>query len=185
MLATALGVAIASPAAFAGDACNNAWFSRNLIAHQAGHCFSSNLGKAVFGNAQCNGAGANYSKAQKDNMSAIAAMEKNWNCAVDTSRTSFNISNRQWLEKLTVQPVRDDTESSCIGFLGDAITLHAAPDDNAPVIGVIAKGDNVGDSYLPGPNGWHVAEVYNDSTVIRMGWMNADIWAIGCESYAG
>lgn len=172
------------PSASAEGACENAWFARNLIAHRGGHCFSSALGKAVFGNQGCLSSGARLTPENETNMAQIKSMEKAWGCRINTSRTTIDVPERHLLVELELMPVRDDTESSCIGYLGAVVPLYSAPRQGAQVVGTITKGVNVNNSHLP-KNGWDFHEIMIDSRVLTMGWTNVDIWDQGCENYAG
>ncbi len=168
----------------AEQVCNDAWFMRNLIAHRGGHCFSSNLGKGMFGNKNCRPAGAKLSKSQRAQMASILQVEKDWSCSVDTGQRTIPIYTRRILERLEFFPIRDDTESSCLGYLGDEIALRAGPSENAPIVGSIARGSNVGDSHLMNGD-WAYNEVYRGGEMVASGWHRADLWDNICESYAG
>ncbi|EBA16598.1 hypothetical protein RSK20926_22774 [Roseobacter sp. SK209-2-6] len=44
---------LSTTTAFADESCNDLWFTRNAIINQAGFCFGSNLGQALFDNGDC------------------------------------------------------------------------------------------------------------------------------------
>lgn len=185
LLAGAAGtfLMLASPA-WADDACSDAWYARNLIAHRGGQCFSTNLGKAVFGNDGCKAAGPDLSGEDRDVMADIAAMEKRWGCSVDTGATTLSAPLKPFLDDLDRMPVRDDTESSCLDYRGDDIALHAAPVAGSRVVGVVRKGQSVADSFLAVGN-WSIMEVFQNGETVAFGWSEVNIWNDECRQYAG
>ena len=121
--------------------CDELWFTRNLVFHQAGHCFGSALGKAVFGNEGCNPAGASLSKEDLAFTNRVRAEEKFEGCKIDTKRTALPVILPEVRKSLIDIPFPSLYESGCIGWSGDPVTLHKAKDASSDVTNIVRKGD--------------------------------------------
>ena len=80
-----------SGSASADPVCDDLWFSRNIVFHEAGYCFGSALGQTVFGNARCIGQDIDLHADMKARVEEIRQREADWGCAVDTSRTRLDL----------------------------------------------------------------------------------------------
>lgn len=54
-LFASLALPFLATTAQADGRCNDLWFTRNALINQAGYCFGSNLGQALFDNSDCQG----------------------------------------------------------------------------------------------------------------------------------
>ncbi|MEL0436252.1 YARHG domain-containing protein [Phycobacter sp. K97] len=66
---------LAGPAA-ASDYCHDLWYTRNAIMDQAGYCFGSVLGQAVFGTGPCIGKSVTLSPQDNRTVARLRAAEK-------------------------------------------------------------------------------------------------------------
>lgn len=123
--------------------CADLWFSRNAIMDAAGHCFTSPLGKAYFDNSDCLAGGAQVSPEAFARISRIKAREAEFNCAIDTSAEDLATSLAPMRRSVTRVPVRDLSESSCIGYQGTGVTLYADASETSKPLGEFGAGDNI------------------------------------------
>ena len=133
---------LASPAA-ATDACDDLWFTRNLIFDRAGYCFGSTLGQSVFDNGDCTTGEPSLSPELKETVDRIRARETWFDCQVNTSATSLNLDAMELRKSLDTLPVIDEFESACLGWQGEPMSLFAGISPDARQIGSINPGDDV------------------------------------------
>jgi hypothetical protein len=177
----------ASHAKAAGIACENMWYARNLIAHRAGYCFGSELGQSMFGNDGCTGKNPTMSEADRERVRQFAALEKSWGCDVDTSATMLKSDVIPFIADLERFAFRDDTESSCGGYKGPRIALHAGPSSDTAIVGYIEPGNSILSSYIL-EKGWEMLEVnasMENSQLRAVGWTPEEVFSYGCEFMAG
>lgn len=157
------------------------WFNRNLIMHNAGYCFSSPLGRAVFGNDHCYTKQPVPSKDDAFAISLIAETEALEGCAIDTTRTALTDAPVQHWFALRDVPVPYMGESGCIGWKGANLPLRAARSFDAGVLGLLHPGEMaIWAYYLPGDE-WEF--VITDSA---LGWVPSGIITPkNCTSMAG
>ncbi len=147
-------VALTPLPSFAGEPCDDLWFSRNSIFDAAGYCFGSALGKAVFDNSDCTTKSPKLSSADKAKIAEAKDMEARWSCNMNTNRTRLDIHSFARRQTLVEQPLRDDTESGCGKYVGADISLYASQSTNARVVGTVSSGDdfiNAHMSFSPRP----------------------------------
>lgn len=179
-------------ASYAQEPCDDMWFVRNLIFDQNGYCFGSNLGQAVFDNSNCITKSPDLSKDDKAKIAAVKNMEGRWGCKIDTSKRALDIHSFALRKKLLDQPLRDDTESSCITYQGPPVPLHAGQSTNSPIIGYIQTGDTFGNSHTGFPDTahsdwWYVSAIFTTDGTTRtdIGWTNKNhVWS-QCLHMAG
>ncbi len=164
--------------------CDELWFTRNLIFHNGGHCFSSPLGKAVFGNESCDSGGVTVLDKDRAFIARLRAAEAEEGCKVDTSRTIMPVIMPEARKALVDHPFPTLYESSCIGWLGERVTLHKGRDTASDVTGAIRKGDtmlfqfeDVGD--------WTFVEVMLNGITAAMGWAQIELGEESCAMVAG
>ena len=133
---TALGTLAA-----AADPCRDLWYSKNAILAQAGYCFETELGKAVFGNDDCTAdeVPTDLPEFFQRQLDRIAEREDEFSCAVDTAATELPLARLEVRQQLAIQPVHNGKESLCI--LKAPTSVWSAPDVEADQIGWLKRGD--------------------------------------------
>ena len=177
---------LASPAA-ASDVCDDLWFTRNLIMDRAGYCFGSNLGQAVFDNGDCIGKSVTLNTRNQRLVNQIRAQEKLLECRVNTGQTRLDLDDVDTRRKLIDLPVRDEFESSCIGWQRDVEPLYAGHSENHPVVGRVEPGDNILWSHISEVEGWGYVTVTGPDWTAKKsaGWMQSPTDSTDCRQWAG
>lgn len=176
---------VATPA-LAADPCDDLWFSRNLIMDRAGYCFGTALGKAIFDNADCTGKSVTLIREEQRQVDAILKQERAFGCKVDTSRRSMDLPDIAVRRRMVDQPVADEFESGCFGWLEVATPLFAARNTSGAIVGRIEPGDNL--LYMHWPvDDWNYVTVWTDgmSTFKSGGWMRFRTTEESCRNWAG
>jgi hypothetical protein len=166
------------------DYCDELWFTRNLVFHQAGHCFGTPLGQAVFGNAECKAGGAVLEADALALVERARRAEASEDCAVDTNRTTLNIEMLHWRKRMTDPPFPSLFESSCIGWKGEPIELYAARDPASEPTGVAEEGDSLLFEFED-KAGWSFVEVVLEGEVVSVGWTDVTWSEDSCAFVAG
>lgn len=163
--------------------CDELWFSRNLILDRAGQCFATNLGRAVFDNGDCRADRRGLTPGEEAAVERFLAAERAWGCRVDTARTALSDPRIGIRRALVDLPVRDTTESACIGWRGAPVEIRLGAAPGAPVIGHLRQGERFTDQHLP-QNGYTYIEVTdpNGASAIA-GWAALPRWT--CDMIAG
>lgn len=175
-------LAVWGGAAQAVEICDELWFTRNLVFDHAGNCFQSPLGQAVFDNSDCLVTGAEPDPSEVEIVALVRIMEAQWECNVDTTRTSLRIPNISQRMRMIDLPVAEGYESTCVGYRGPAIDLHTGRHASAPVSGVIRPGDNLIYTFIP-MHGWTFFDLGRDG---EMGWAAIpELSDLDCEGFAG
>ena len=177
-----------TPISAAADSwCDELWFTRNLIFDRAGYCFGSLLGQVTFDNGDCTTKSPNLSADDKRRIALIKEREEWASCRVDTNRMQLDFLDGDAMRQLQTLPIRDDTESGCIGYLGAPITVRAGAFASARVIGQIERGDIIGSSHIFSDEGWDfVSFGPQDYSSQQFGWIAAgEEWFAQCEQAAG
>lgn len=169
------------------DVCDELWFMRNQIYANAGYCFSTPLGMAMFDNTNCTGKNVALSSFEQALVDEYRAMERSAGCAVDTSQTTplavYNLENRRaepWFGG-------EYSYSMCIGYTGVPFPIFADPDPGATRLGDVIVGDNLSVIVrTDGPGGaWFYYYVMDDNELRLKGWADRNLdWSL-CESNAG
>lgn len=186
VLAVLAGPALAEePIAY--DACDELWFQRNQIYANAGHCFASPLGKAIFDNAGCTPDDVTLSRFHQALVEAYQAEERINGCAVDTSVVRpLAVPD---LEARRAEPWLggEASPSMCIGWQGGAFALHAEPDAGAPVVARISGGENLAIIVTTEAGGatWYYYYVMEGSELLAEGWGAQDWDEALCAANAG
>lgn len=167
MIRLTLCLALFSGPALA-DPCADLWFSRNQTMNQAGYCFGSNLGQALFDNADCTGKTVTLTPEQSQIVARVKAIEKEVGCKVDTTSRRIELEDLALRRQLTVQPVLDEFPSGCVGWTGGQIRLHAGTSSATQVIGSAQTGDNIYFSHSP-QNGFSYVTVTDSAFVAKSG----------------
>ena len=174
--------ALAAPAA-ADDFCGDFWFTRNLLMDRAGHCFGSPLGRALFDNEGCTEGAAPGPEAAA-RIARIQAAEKRNACKVDVSAETLGLDDADIRRRLTDLPLRDEIESSCIGWEGAVTPLLAGRRPQEAAVGRISPGDHVLYQHVP-EEGWvYVTARDRKGALISGGWMKETLPA-PCRDFAG
>ncbi len=175
----------------ASEPCEDLWFSRNLVFDQAGYCFGSPLGKAIFDNSDCTTTSPVLSADDKGFVKWIKSKESEWDCKVDTSRSTFSEFDIDTipLRRMLTHPVaRSGFESTCIGWRGEAITLYADFTRGDFPIGVIRPGDTIywAYDYYGEPDHWDfLTRIDKAGKTTTMGWSNVRVDPDKCDAFAG
>lgn len=180
---TAVGL---SPSLGAADEyCEDLWFTRNAIMDRAGYCFGSNLGQSIFDNSDCLGKSVSLSAEDQAMVAELQALEREGDCRVDTSKRSLSLADLAQRRLLRHFPLRDNSETACLGWRGRSVALHAGPDDTTAVIGKITPGDTIGYSHLP-QGYWDYVQVFDDNWVLKSaGWTDLHVSPKTCSNIAG
>lgn len=171
-----------SPLAAFAD-CESMWVTRNMLFDRAGYCFGSNLGKAIFDNSNCTGKQITLPAWQQDFVSYTKAMERDFQCNIDTSRRSLDLPLlSQWLQ-LIDPPRRGFGESGCAGYLGEPLNLRSAV-GGGRVLGQIVYGDDILFAHDDIGDSTFVTTMRNGRPV-ALGWVQINFSQMKCTSYAG
>ncbi len=127
----------------AATGCEDVWFTRNLIMDRAGQCFASPLGQALFDNSDCTATNVRPAFADQTVVDQILALEAQFGCRVDTSRTWLDLPDINFRRVLTNHPVKGDGEWACQGWLGPVTPLYAGHHAPLRAIGQITPGEHV------------------------------------------
>ena len=172
--------------------CEELWFIRNQLFNNAGQCFKSPLGQTMFDNAECTTDNASLGSFHAEYVAHIRAEERVLKCAVDTSAT-VPLAIVNLADRLNAYPFFDGESgpSGCIGWTGDAFTLHTEPHADAPIVAKVLPGSNLA-SYLPSfsrPGAWWYYSLSDDSGLATEGWGAVEVFPLQgtwpCESNAG
>ncbi len=183
----ALALSLATTPAFAWTGCEDLWFSRNQVFDQAGFCFSSPLGKALFDNADCVGPNVTLDRDAQALVDFIRSRETELACAVDTDRTNLDIPNL-WMRQQLERPVAlSEYASGCIGWRGASFPLRAGPRMGSPVLVEALPGDQIVWEYeaVVWPEGWSFLTLYRGDDQVGLGWYQGAFDHSLCTSVAG
>lgn len=173
---------------YASELCDDLWFSRNLVFDQAGYCFGSPLGQAVFDNSDCTTNSPSLNREAQAMVAWIKDMERLESCQVDTSRTTLQIPLLDVRRRLEDPVVLSLFQSACFGWRGASIPLRAGYGYEHEVIGYVQYGDDVHWAYewYTAPEGWDFLAVkLRDGTSQAIGWTEVQIDPDLCDSMAG
>lgn len=164
--------------------CDELWFLRNSVFHEAGYCFGSPLGQAVFGNESCTGKDVTISAKDKQLIADVRAAESDEACAIDTSRQRINMSRLDLRRQLTQLPFPDIFESACLGWQRAPLALMPAPSLAGAPIGWAENGQDLLFQYLD-HDGWSFVEVTENGDTVALGWAQFDWTEDMCAAVAG
>ncbi|MDE4098813.1 DUF4453 domain-containing protein [Phaeobacter gallaeciensis] len=177
----------AAPAA-AGDFCHDLWYTRNAIMDQAGYCFGSALGQAVFGTGPCIGKSVSLTPQDQQRVAQIQGMERDMSCRVNTKQHHLDLDDLHIRRQLSDLPIPDEIQGACLGWMGPATALHAGHSEASPVIGQILPDDTVSYSHWPDA-GWTYVTTsagHGDWRVKSGGWLNYEkAGEVPCRDFAG
>lgn len=167
------------------DACQDWWFTRNLIIDRAGYCFGSVLGQAQFDNTGCIGKTVTLDPASTDAVNQIRNLEAEYQCRVDTTQPALTVPDRAIRLQLDTLPIADGLASACFNYRAAPLALRSGPSPNAAIIGQIAPGQSINFAHLNAGDWAYVTTIDANGTLRSGGWF-ADIIAEGdCEFWAG
>ncbi|MCR9135872.1 MAG: DUF4453 domain-containing protein [Alphaproteobacteria bacterium] len=169
------------------DVCPDLWFSRNAIFNDAGFCFNSTLGKALFDNSDCHTRSPVLPQSLQAKITRIKQYEKNFGCRVNTKRSTLAVDKLAIRLQLWDHPVADGFQSTCIGvILNGQVTLYAAKDPASQVIGFFEDGDTIDFSHEPEGDWDFASGVSRDGEQFEvLGWYRAPVTPETCRDYAG
>lgn len=170
----------------ASAVCEEAWFSRNLIFDRAGYCFGSNLGQALFNNADCTTNTPDITKNRARKVNQIKEFESELGCAIDTSASALRFFDETArLRALRDLPVMDRLGSGCIGYRGADIVLRNGHRPRADIIGRITAGDSIGFNHWS-ESGWDYVQIYQGPNTGAHGWADmSEVSEDSCTQWAG
>lgn len=179
---TVLSLLGAAPV-YADAYCDELWLIRNQIFDRAGYCFSSALGRAVFGAKGCSTTDPVLEAEARRLVAEVRAIERIDNCAVDTRRTRLDVPHLETRLALIDPPIRAEGESACLGWRGPPLILRSGRSESAPQNGLIETGENILLIYAD-VDGWSL--VPSPSGDARMGWLRLPVFKNGtCDGFAG
>jgi hypothetical protein len=184
IFAFALVMASMSGPALALNVCDDLWFTRNLILDRAGYCFTSDLGQAIFDNADCVEGEVALAPRAEALVDLISADEDGLQCRVDDTRTSLDIPDIPTRMLMVDLPIATLYESACVGWLGDSLELRTARNDEAEVIGAAERGDALAFQFQD-EGAWSFVEVLGQDGLLGMGWAKVQIAEENCVAIAG
>ena len=82
--------------AFAGETCEDLWFTRNLIMDRAGYCFGSALGQSLFDNGDCLGKSVVLDAASSRLVQELRAREAQFACTTWRGLRCMRVSVSGW-----------------------------------------------------------------------------------------
>ena len=180
-----LFLAIGSPA-LADGYCDDLWYTRNDVFDQAGFCFGSTLGKAVFDNGDCTTQTISLGPNAKKFVDYVTNLEAQAGCAVDTNRSAINLADLAIRRRLTDQPIMDELGSGCLGWVGPVVPLYAGQKTSSATIGQIDPGDFVSFGYLSvGDWSYVTTWSHNWGSLRSGGWLLNNIGDGACQDWAG
>lgn len=172
------------------DPCADLWFSRNAMLDQAGYCFSSPLGKAIFDNRDCTTKQPVLPPKVSRQIALIIKLEQGdpdgfyAACKIDTTKRHLDLAAISQRKQLGFQPATDGSTGVCLDYLGADIPLHSAPWKTARRIGEIKAGDNVSFSHQDW-NGWSFSLIGRHQDWATAGWYKAEFHGDDCKAFAG
>jgi len=176
---------ILSAPATAGTICDELWLTRNQVFDQAGYCFGSTLGKTVFNNADCTTKSPALSARAKQFVDRIKSAEAASRCNVSTDRRQLDVPLLAQRMQLHDLPIRDDTESACIGWRGPEVALFAGRNTQTMSIGTIRPGDTIYSAHLSA-EGWDFVILQRAGQQVALGWTPGIAYDVdSCETFAG
>lgn len=183
-------LAASTSVAMADRVCDELWFTRNWVMHQAGYCFASPLGRAQFDNSDCSRQAIDLTPEQSAFVTEIRRREATFGCSVNTKRSTLEMPDLELRKRLERQPLPHEGDNmdgwGCLGYVGPEAALRAAPDATSAEVGRIASGDWVGVDGYQAVEGWLYVVAYGPSweTFRSGGWIPMG-QAIRCELEAG
>ena len=184
MRAILILVALLPSPAFALVMCDDLWFTRNLVYHRAGYCFSGALGQAVFGNEGCRDEAVVLASADRALVVRLRALEAEWECRLRKGHDALDLPQIALRKRMTDLPVATGTESTCIGWQGPRLPLRTARDDIAPLTGAARPGDTLSFQFED-VDGWSFVEVDQNGVAAGAGWAKIEISETTCRVVAG
>ena len=173
MRAVVFFLTVISAPASAGTFCDELWLTRNQVFDQAGYCFGSTLGKAVFNNADCTTKNPVLNSQARQLVDRIKATEAANQCKVNTAGRQLDVPLLEQRLQLHDLPIRDDTESACIGWRGPDIPLFAGRNSQTMSIGAIRSGDTILSAHLSA-EGWDFVILQRGGQQVALGWTPGD-----------
>ncbi|MBV0910805.1 DUF4453 domain-containing protein [Anianabacter salinae] len=183
-LALVASMVMVPGASLASDVCDDLWFTRNLILDRNGYCFESPLGQAVFDNEGCTEAEPVLGGDDQYLIAYATWREEELGCAVDTARTTLDVSQIELRRKVAELPLGTGTERACIGWRGGRVSLRAARDDISPLLGAIRTGDTILFRF-DRIRGWSFVEVVQNGVGAGAGWAQITLLDESCEAVVG
>ncbi len=169
------------------DICPDLWLSRNAIYNDAGQCFRSPLGQALFDNSDCTPQLQEVGKDIHAKVAKIHRYERENACSVDTDSADLDVHLIDLRLLLRDHPVADGYESTCIGIRsGGLLPLHIAKHEASRITGYIEDGDTI-DFFHESEGEWEFASlVRRDGQNLRIaGWLLGPIRPDHCREFAG
>lgn len=185
MRALAFVFCLISAPVSAGTFCDELWLTRNQVFDQAGYCFGSTLGKTVFNNADCTTKNPVLNAQAKQLVDRIKAEETASRCAVNTGGRQLDVPLLAQRLQLHDLPIRDDTESACIGWRGPDMPLFAGRNAQTMSIGTIRPGDTIFSAHLSA-DGWDFVILQRGGQEVALGWTPGIAYDTdSCADFAG
>ncbi len=144
--------------------CHDLWFSRNAMWNDAGYCFSSPLGQAVFDNSDCTTEAPVLPELNARIAARILTVEKEFGCAVDSSAPSlegeqvFSLEHRWAVRSQPILGRSEETEWACYGFQQPRLPVRTSPQADAEILGWLETGEAFWTNHADW-NGWDFVTV--------------------------
>ena len=171
----------------AADLCSDLWISRNAIYNQVGYCFRSPLGMTLFDNSDCQEQPREASRQMSDKVARIRRFERQFDCAVDTSRTDIDVHLPRLRILMRDQPVANGDESTCIGVIVQGwIPLRLAKQETSRITGYVRDGDTIDFAHEPEGDWLFASAVRREGRDVPMaGWFLGPLDDGDCRAIAG
>ncbi|NVO25702.1 DUF4453 domain-containing protein [Donghicola mangrovi] len=161
--------------------CAEMWFVRNLIFDNAGMCFFSPLGVAMFDNSDCTpDAKIEIGAIDEEIVATIKANEADLGCSVDTDQTELPVPHADLLRAVDQLPAVAKEESACLSFNAPTVPVRSSLGIGAAVISSVTAGDTVYFRYEPF-GGWEFVVTERTAGWIPLGTITPE----SCLDWAG
>jgi|SaaInlStandDraft_1057018.scaffolds.fasta_scaffold215434_2 hypothetical protein len=175
---------LATPA-WTENICDELWLTRNQVFEQAGYCFGSTLGKAVFGTAGCTTKSPTVSGAAEVLIDQVKQLEAQNGCKVDTTRQTLDIPLLNQRLALSDLPLVDPFESACIGWRGGELPLFPVRSAEGIPFGSIRRGDTIRSAHQSA-EAWDFVIIQRAGQDVVLGWTPGIAYdADSCDALAG
>lgn len=154
------------------DICEALWLSRNAVLDDAGQCFPSPLGQAVFDNTGCSSVAFLLPGATRA-VDALTEYEANLECKIETGDTTVAAAMRAELalyEELAVMPVENGEQTLCTAYRGEPFWTYGGTGSEMGSVELVQTGQTLRFSGV-GIGDYRFARVFDDGDEVARGWV--------------
>jgi len=169
--------------------CADLWFSRNAMLDQAGYCFATQLGKAIFDNSGCTTKEPVLSRVIEMQIAETIKLEQGGDggfydvCMIDTSKRKLDMDAIPLRKQLDFQPATDGGPAFALTAMTPK-SRYSAPWKRARQVGFIRAGDNMTSSHLDW-KGWSFTLIGQHADWSAVGRYRAELDENNCDTFAG